>query len=584
MAKPLRHPITGCRPANLFGLWACEPKRMEAMVATAKSVDLVELMKQKALLDDREDKPEYQMLGNGIARLDVTGPLTKQDTSFQSVIGGTSTVRAQRAVRDMRMDSEVKGVCLVFDSPGGSVAGTGALGEEIARLAAEKPCVGMAEDLCASAALWCATQCTKLICNPTACVGSIGCYVALEDTSGMYAQAGVKVHVISTGPMKGQGQEGTPITPEYMAEWQKQVDAIGEQFCKAVSEGRGMSMKAVKELATGECWTGAQAVTAGLCDAVGSVDDAIDMLQSMITKGEKKKTASATRTPFIITTSKTLAEPALVKKLGALVEGPQGLLMPESIARQIESLSKGLPSDFTYRRKELPVGTFEARTERREEVSYITTDDVDREDEVILPAGMDDSQYNGTVTWCHRFAPSEGWSGMPVGQSLWRKKEAGAIKACTRYFTRPATHQGEWLPDTIVHLQSQVPPGCTGKSIGYIPISQRLATKAEKSLRPDWDGKIITDQWALVEYAVTPVPCNPSAEIAKSMVAAAVSGALTINEVREVVAVVEEIIPVMTFEQFVASLREQSKLNVADFEKQIESSVSIVFDRIMGRV
>ncbi len=208
----------------------------------------------------------------------------------------------------------------------------------------------------------------------------------------------------------------------------------------------------------------------------------------------------------------------LRNKIGSIVEGPMGLKMPETIARTIEQMTRTLPQECHYRRKEKSAMAFQFDPGERADVSFITTDTVDREGEVFLPHGGDWTQYNRVVTWCHAYGPVDGWLGLPVAACLWMKAKRTAdftgTLAKTRYYAKPADWgDGPWLPTVITELQRQQPPGCTGKSIGCIPLNVREATRDEIRHRPDWEGRPIFDRWLGLEYAVCPVPMNPSCEL-----------------------------------------------------------------------
>ncbi len=105
-----------------------------------------------------------------------------------------------------------------------------------------------------------------------------------------------------------------------------------------------------------------------------------------------------------------------------IVEGPQGLFMPESTARRIEELGRSIPGDFTYRRLARTTDEFQFDPGERTDVSVITTDALDRDGEVVLPSGIDWSGYNRVVTFCHRYDQ------LPVGSNWWirarRRKRA----------------------------------------------------------------------------------------------------------------------------------------------------------------
>src|SRR5436305_15264665 len=107
--------------------------------------------------------------------------------------------------------------------------------------------------------------------------------------------------------------------------------------------------------------------------------------------------------------------PAKVKAFANVVEGPMGLRMPEETARAIETASKGLPADFTYRRRAKSTSKFELVPGERADVSYITTDAPDREDEVVITKGGGWDGFNKVVMWCHTYTPTDGYDGLPVG-------------------------------------------------------------------------------------------------------------------------------------------------------------------------
>ena len=59
------------------------------------------------------------------------------------------------------------------------------------------------------------------------------------------------------------------------------TDELYEQFVAAVAEGRGLPVAEVRELATGQLYTGTQALNLGLVDELGGLDTAIDLAASL---------------------------------------------------------------------------------------------------------------------------------------------------------------------------------------------------------------------------------------------------------------------------------------------------------------
>ncbi|HEX4123738.1 MAG TPA: hypothetical protein VHY37_03365 [Tepidisphaeraceae bacterium] len=197
-----------------------------------------------------------------------------------------------------------------------------------------------------------------------------------------------------------------------------------------------------------------------------------------------------------------------LEQFAPIVEGPHGLLMPESTARRIEELSKSLPADFAYRRLARKAEEFRLEPGERTDVSLITTDAIDRQGEMVIPSGIDWSGYNRVVTFAHRYDQ------LPVGSNWWMRSRGNGLIAKTHYPQKPADWgDSPWLPSAVLHLMQQPVPTCTGKSIGFLPLNIREATGSERRERPELAGVPIIDKAAGIEYAVVPVPANPDAQM-----------------------------------------------------------------------
>lgn len=219
----------------------------------------------------KDDRYAYRVTSDGVAIIEVVGTVMKYQSSF----GGAATTVIRRQVRLAANDDQVRAIVLVFDSPGGSVSGTKDLADDIAMAAGKKVVFGYCQDMCCSAAFWMVSQCTKVFSNATALVGAIGTYTRIDDTSKMYEEAGVKVHVIRAGEFKGTGESGTAVTDAQLADIQRRIDGINDQFVKSVAAGRGIAMARMRELADGRAHVAGAALELGLIDGIQSLDDTI---------------------------------------------------------------------------------------------------------------------------------------------------------------------------------------------------------------------------------------------------------------------------------------------------------------------
>ncbi len=202
--------------------------------------------------------------------------LVDQMTKMPSKFGGTSTVLTRRAVRQAVDAEDIKAILLAIDSPGGMVAGTLELADEVARAVTRKPVVAHIEDMGASAAYWVASQAQRVTATKLSQVGSIGVFAEVIDSSGAAAREGIVVHIRSTGPMKGLGAPGTVIPKELLDEVDMIVAGIGAEFFAAVRAGRRLSAAKLEAVTTGQVWLAPQAQTLGLLDGVESFDQALD--------------------------------------------------------------------------------------------------------------------------------------------------------------------------------------------------------------------------------------------------------------------------------------------------------------------
>jgi protease-4 len=277
-----------CWSLHLSGIWAMETTEMDKLVqvwkvgGTASLASFIRLRYQLAVPPALEsmhpeaearDRRPYAMEAH-TALIPIAGPISKGDSKF----GGTSTLRTRAALRQAARDPEVHSIVLQVYSPGGHVDGVQDLADDVWRVRQQKPVVAHIEDLGASAAYWVASQANRITANATADVGSIGTMAVLEDSSKRLERLGITVHVVSTGPYKGVGVEGTAISPEALAYVQARVNAINQHFLASIQRGRRFREEAVALVSDGRVHQAAIAQRLGLLDAVQSLDATLEEL------------------------------------------------------------------------------------------------------------------------------------------------------------------------------------------------------------------------------------------------------------------------------------------------------------------
>ena len=99
--------------------------------------------------------------------------------------------------------------------------------------------------------------------------------------------AKMKNITIHAGELKDAGDPTRDLTPKEEAYFQSLVDNMYGQFVHDVAVGRHTTDDKIKPLATGQVWTGEQALPLGLIDAQGGFRIALmDTAKSVGIKGE----------------------------------------------------------------------------------------------------------------------------------------------------------------------------------------------------------------------------------------------------------------------------------------------------------
>jgi signal peptide peptidase SppA len=276
-----------------------------------------------------------------IAVLPVYGVLMQRIDMLSEMSGGTSTDRIAKDFRQLVADPNVGTIILDIDSPGGGVFGIAELADEVFKARAEKRIVAVANSMAASAAYWLAAAASEVVVTPGGQVGSIGVYMVHEDWSAAYEEAGVKPTLIKYGEHKAEGLDFEPLTDEVKADMQKEVNTYGEMFTAAVAKYRGVSVADVrKNFGQGLCFVAKEAVSLGLADRVGTLQDTIMRLS-----GRASAAGASASTEWELTMASV--EPsgvALADAEDAVIEGEaeELPLEPSFAARNREKARLGL--------------------------------------------------------------------------------------------------------------------------------------------------------------------------------------------------------------------------------------------------
>ena len=197
--------------------------------------------------------------------------------------------KINKQLREFGDDSSVKAIILHIDSPGGGAASSQEISREVLRIRQEKhkKIVASIESVGASGAYYIASACDRIYANEASVVGSIGVIMEWTNYGDLLRWAKLKNVVIHAGELKDAGDPTRDLTPKEEAYFQSLVDNMYSQFVHDVATGRHTTDDKIKVLATGQVWTGQQALALGLIDRQGGFRTAlIDTAREVGISGE----------------------------------------------------------------------------------------------------------------------------------------------------------------------------------------------------------------------------------------------------------------------------------------------------------
>lgn len=201
----------------------------------------------------------------------------------------TSSDDILKKIRMLKERDEVKAVVLRVNSPGGAVAPSQEIYEEIKKLDITKPVVASFSSVAASGGYYIGVGAGKIVANAGTITGSIGVIMNLMDLQNLYKYIKIFPFVIKSGKFKDIGNSARAMTDAEKQILQNMSDDIHAQFKEAVSVSRKIPLKNLDEIADGRVFTGKQALDLGLVDYLGTFDDAILLCSKLAGISEKSE-------------------------------------------------------------------------------------------------------------------------------------------------------------------------------------------------------------------------------------------------------------------------------------------------------
>ncbi len=201
-----------------------------------------------------------------IAIVPVQGLIRQGAGSPRGVVG---------MLRRLEKDDSIAAVVLRVNSPGGDPLASDLIWRAVRKVAEQKPVVASMGDIAASGGYYVAMGANQTFAEPTTLTGSIGVVWAMFEIGDLLERIGVRVEAVERGAHAGIYDPVRSRTDEERAMLTRQVDAIYRTFLEKVAESRGIATEHVESVAEGRVWTGSDACSKGLVDALGGLDEAV---------------------------------------------------------------------------------------------------------------------------------------------------------------------------------------------------------------------------------------------------------------------------------------------------------------------
>ncbi|MCC7108172.1 MAG: signal peptide peptidase SppA [Deltaproteobacteria bacterium] len=178
------------------------------------------------------------------------------------------------AVERAAKDDDVKAIVLRIDSPGGDALASDLMWRAVMKAREEKPVIASMGDVAASGGYYVAAAAHRIFAEENTITGSIGVFGLMFNIEGLTEELGVRTFPMERGANPGPSLF-RPLSDSQRHAIEGSIDATYDRFLEAILAGRGersgLDKEALRKVAEGRVWTGAQALDQKLVDEKGGI-------------------------------------------------------------------------------------------------------------------------------------------------------------------------------------------------------------------------------------------------------------------------------------------------------------------------
>ncbi|MCH4007191.1 MAG: signal peptide peptidase SppA [Eubacterium sp.] len=186
-------------------------------------------------------------------------------------------------IKEMKNDSNNRGILLYVDTPGGSSYATDEMYTALKdyEKTTKRPIYAYIASEGASGGYYISCAAKRIIMNRDGWAGSIGVTSGtIYDLTGLMKKLGIKANTIHAGKNKTMGSYTQKLTSQQKRILQGLIDDAYNRFVGIVADSRGMTKEKARKIADGRVYTADQSKKLDLIDDIGTLEYAESQMKS----------------------------------------------------------------------------------------------------------------------------------------------------------------------------------------------------------------------------------------------------------------------------------------------------------------
>ncbi|KAH9778356.1 serine protease SPPA [Citrus sinensis] len=214
--------------------------------------------------------------GDQIAVIRASGSISRVRSPLSLSSSGIIGEQLIEKIRKVRESKRYKAAIIRIDSPGGDALASDLMWREIRLLSESKPVIASMSDVAASGGYYMAMAAGTILAENLTLTGSIGVVTGKFNLGKLYEKIGFNKEIISRGKYaEVLAAEQRPFRPDEAELFAKSAQNAYKLFRDKAAFSRSMTVDKMEEYAQGRVWTGNDAASRGLVDALGGFSRAV---------------------------------------------------------------------------------------------------------------------------------------------------------------------------------------------------------------------------------------------------------------------------------------------------------------------